>query len=146
MASGTIGLEMSSSTAVAIDELRARFRGPMTQAFGLVVPIVSTTGIAGFTVGGGFGHLTRRFGFASDNLFGADVVLADGSQVHACAFENEDLFWGIRGGGGNFGVVTAGRMSLCCALTLGHRRQRSRRRSSTTSGSARWQRKPGEGL
>jgi FAD/FMN-containing dehydrogenase len=71
-----------------------------TQAFALAATgrIVSTTGVAGFTLGGGFGHLTRRFGFASDNLVGADVVTADGRLLRATATEHEDLFWGIRGG------------------------------------------------
>jgi FAD/FMN-containing dehydrogenase len=62
--------------------------------------------VAGFTLGGGFGHLTRRFGFASDNLESADIVTADAQLLHASPTENPDLFWGIRGGGGNFGVAT----------------------------------------
>jgi FAD/FMN-containing dehydrogenase len=79
-----------------------------TQAFGLAVTggRVTTTGVVGFTVGTGSGWLERKFGFAADNVLAADVVTADGDLVHASAKENEELLWGLKGGGGNFGVVT----------------------------------------
>ncbi|MGO4814743.1 FAD-binding oxidoreductase [Cupriavidus sp. 2MCAB6] len=115
---GGITLDLSAMKSVRIDPtaLRAYVEPGATlgdfdheaQAFGLATPlgINSTTGVAGLTLGGGFGWISRKYGLSVDNLVGAQVVTADGKLVRASASEHADLFWAIRGGGGNFGVVT----------------------------------------
>ena len=116
---GAVMLDLSGMKAVRVDpETRTVRAEPgltlaefdrATQAFGLATTlgVVSMTGIAGLTLGGGLGWLNGRYGLACDNLISADVATADGQLLRASAQENEDLFWGIRGGGGNFGVVTS---------------------------------------
>ncbi|MGH2700914.1 MAG: FAD-binding protein [Actinomycetota bacterium] len=109
-----IHLDPGTRTALAGAGLVLGELDAATQALGLATTggVMSQTGIAGLTLGGGVGHLMRRYGLTIDNLLSADVVLADGRAVTADAEENADLFWALRGGGGNFGIVTSFRYRL----------------------------------
>ena len=116
---GSIVIDLARFKSVRVDPVqrKARAGGGVlwreydheTQAFGLASPggAISTTGIAGLTLGGGYGYLSRRYGMACDNLLSADVVTASGELVTTSADSHPDLFWALRGGGGNFGVVTS---------------------------------------
>jgi FAD/FMN-containing dehydrogenase len=118
VADGSLMLDMSLMRGVWVDQRRRIARAQAgcvlgdvdreTQLHGLaaVLGFVSLTGIAGLTLGGGIGYLTRRYGWTADNVVGMDLVTAEGELVRASNDENADLFWGLRGGGGNFGVVT----------------------------------------
>jgi FAD/FMN-containing dehydrogenase len=115
---GGVVIDLSAMKTISVDPAARRaFAGPgvrwqeldrETQAHGLATPggQHSEVGIAGFTLGGGLGWLTRKYGLAADNLRSAEIVTADGQRLQASATENPDLFWAIRGGGGNFGIVT----------------------------------------
>ena len=118
VAEGGLMIDMSSRRSVRVDPANrvVLVEGGATwgdvdhetQGFGLVVPsgIVSTTGVAGLTLGSGFGWTSRKFGFAADNLLSANMVTAAAQLIHTSERENADLFWALRGGGGNFGIVT----------------------------------------
>ena len=119
VAEGGMMIDCSPMRGVWVDARQQRARAQAgcllgdvdreTQAHGLaaVLGFVSATGVAGLTVGGGFGYLTRRYGWTCDNVSAMDVVTAEGEQVRASASENPELFWALRGGGGNFGIVTS---------------------------------------
>jgi FAD/FMN-containing dehydrogenase len=103
-----IRIDPHKTTAIAQSGVLLGELDRETQAFGLVTPLgtAADTGIAGLTLGGGQGRLSRKLGLSCDNLLGVDIVTADGKLLHASDQENPDLFWAIRGGGGNFGIVT----------------------------------------
>jgi FAD/FMN-containing dehydrogenase len=123
---GGVMIDLSTMKNVRVDaEKRRAYVQPgatlrdfdeAAQAHKLATPvgINSTTGIAGLTLGGGFGWLTRKYGMTIDNLIAADVISANGDKLRASENENADLFWAIRGGGGNFGIVTQFEFKLHC--------------------------------
>ena len=116
---GGLMIDLSLMRSIRVDPARRQARAEpgvtwgefdrATQAFGLATTggQISTTGVAGLTLGGGWGHLARRYGLVIDNLISADLVTADGNFLTVSATQHADLFWGLRGGGGNFGVVTS---------------------------------------
>ena len=123
-----IDLSLMKAIEISADKETVKVQGGVllkeldaaTHEVGMAVPggIIGTTGVAGLTLGGGLGHLTRKYGLTIDNLLEAEVVLADGSLVKASAYENTDLFWAIRGGGGNFGVVVSFLFKLIAVDTI----------------------------
>ena len=125
-----IVIDLSSMKGIRVDPAKRTVRAEggctwgdldhATHAFGLATTggLISTTGIAGLTLGGGFGYLARKFGLCCDNLLSVDIVTADGQFRTASATENPDLFWAVRGGGGNFGVVTSLEYKLHAVSTV----------------------------
>lgn len=125
-----IVIDLSNLKSIRVDPQRSTARvgggctwgelDDATHAFGLATPggIISTTGIGGLTLGGGIGYLTRKYGLSCDNLISVDIVTADGQFLTASSETNADLFWGVRGGGGNFGIVTSFEFKLYPVSTV----------------------------